>query len=81
MCHCGPGTEAGSGACYIKFGAGPPGDNTQIYFDNLLHACETFAKEQQMSRLIAGVNTARHDAYQMMISLGFRTRNSRCSYG
>ena len=52
-----------------------PGDNTQIYIDSLLHACETFAKEQQMCRLIAGVNTARHDAYQTMISLGFRTKD------
>jgi N-acetylglutamate synthase-like GNAT family acetyltransferase len=74
VCHCGAGTEAGSGSCYIKFGAVLPGDNTQIFFDSLLHACETFAKEQQMCRLIAGVNTARHDAYQMMISLGFRTQ-------
>ncbi len=44
-----------------------------IYFDSLLHASETFAKEHQMSSLIAGDNTARHDAYKMMISLSFRT--------
>ena len=73
MCHCGAGTEAGGGACYIKFGVVMPGDNTQIYVDSLLHACESFAREQQICRLIAGVNTARHDAYQTMISLGFRT--------
>jgi hypothetical protein len=47
--------------------------NAPIYFDNLLYACETFAKAQQMSRLVAGVNTARHEAYRKMISLGFRT--------
>jgi hypothetical protein len=46
-----------------------------IYFDSLLHACESFAREQQICRLIAGVNTARHDAYQMMMSLGFRTED------
>jgi hypothetical protein len=46
VCHCGAGTEVGSGVCYIKFGSVLPGDDTQIYFDSLLHACETFAKEQ-----------------------------------
>ena len=73
VCHCGAGTEAGSGVCYIKFGAVLPGDNASVYFDNLLCACETFAKEQHISRLVAGVNTARHEAYRKMISLGFRT--------
>jgi GNAT superfamily N-acetyltransferase len=73
VCHCGAGTEAGSGVCYIKFGAVLPDINAPIYFDNLLYACETFAKAQHMSRLVAGVNTARHEAYRKMISLGFRT--------
>ena len=76
VCHCGAGTEAGGGACYIKFGAVLPGDNTHLFKDkpSLLHACESFAREQQICRLI-GVNTARHDAYQMMMSLGFRTED------
>ncbi len=43
VCHCGAGTEAGSGACYIKFGVVLPGNNTQMYFGSLLHVCETFA--------------------------------------
>ena len=25
VCHCGPGTEAGGGACFVKFGAARPG--------------------------------------------------------
>ncbi|MGA9149096.1 MAG: hypothetical protein WBZ36_00855 [Candidatus Nitrosopolaris sp.] len=41
VCHCGAGTEAGSGACYIKFGAVLPGNNTQMYFGSLLHVCES----------------------------------------
>lgn len=66
-CHCGAGTEAGSGACYIKFGAVLPGVNAAIYFEQLAHACETFAKAEGMSRLVAGVNTGRHEAYCKMI--------------
>jgi hypothetical protein len=72
VCHCGAGTEAGSGACYIKFGAVLPGVNAAIYFDRLVHACEISAKAEGMSRLVAGVNTGRHEAYRKMISLGFR---------
>jgi predicted N-acetyltransferase YhbS len=73
VCHCGAGTEAGSRTCYIKFGAVLPDDNAPIYFHNLIDACETFAKVQGMSRLLAGVNTGRHQAYRKLISLGFRT--------
>ena len=31
VCHCGAGTKAGSGACYIKFGAVLPDDNTHLF--------------------------------------------------
>jgi predicted N-acetyltransferase YhbS len=73
VCHCGAGTEAGSGACYIKFGAVLSGVKSAMYFDKLVDTCETFAKGQGMSRLVAGVNTGRHEAYRKLISLGFRT--------
>jgi hypothetical protein len=73
VCHCGAGTEAGSGACYIKFGGVFSDANSAMYFDRLFDACETFAKEQNMSRLVAGVNTGRHEAYRKLISRGFRT--------
>jgi hypothetical protein len=72
LCHCGAGTEAGSGACYIKFGAVLPGAKAAIHFDRLVHACETFAKAEGVSRLVTGVNTGRHEAYRKMIALGFR---------
>ena len=49
VCDCGAGTEAGSGTCYIKFGAVLPGGNAPIYFDNLVYACETIARAQHMS--------------------------------
>ena len=73
ICHVGPNTEAGSGTCYIKFGAVKPGSNSAKMFDNLLHACEQYAHLQDAVRLVGGVNTGRHDAYRRMIDLGFRT--------
>jgi hypothetical protein len=39
VCHCGAG-EAGSGACYVKFGAVRPGPDAGHLFERLLDACE-----------------------------------------
>jgi len=38
VCHCGPGSEAGSGACFVKFGAVRPGPTAEQGFDRLLDA-------------------------------------------
>jgi GNAT superfamily N-acetyltransferase len=73
ICHIGPGTEAGSGTCYIKFGAVRPGLSAEQDFSRLFDACEELAWAQQLSRLVAGVNTARDEAYRQMLSRGFRT--------
>lgn len=73
VCHCGPGSEAGSGACFIKFGAARPGPEAAEIFDRLMDACEALAAAENMSRLIAGVNTARREAYRRMLARGFRT--------
>lgn len=73
VCHCGPRTEAGSGNCYVKFGAAVPGQDSEKRFDKLLDACESFASSQGLSRVIAGVNTARHGAYKSMVAHKFRT--------
>lgn len=72
VCHYGPGTEAGSGACYVKFGAVRPGASADRWFEALLTATEQLAYAQGASRLIAGMNTARHEAYRQMLSRGFR---------
>jgi GNAT superfamily N-acetyltransferase len=72
VCHCGPGTEAGSGTCYVKFGAARPGPAGGVTFDRLLDACEGLAAEKGMSRLVCGVNTGRHEAYGRMLARGFR---------
>jgi predicted N-acetyltransferase YhbS len=73
VCHCGAGSEAGSGVGYVKFGAVRPGPTAEQKFDQLLAACEALAVAQGMSRLVAGVNTGRHEAYSRMMACGFRT--------
>ncbi len=73
VCHVGANTEAGSGACYVKFGCARPGGSAQSDFEKLLKLCEAFAASRGASRLVAGVNMGRHEAYRTMLALGFRT--------
>lgn len=73
VCHTGSGSEAGGGNCYVKFGVVRRGDTSPELFNALLDACEDYASSQNMSRVVAGVNTARHSAYKIMIERGFRT--------
>jgi GNAT superfamily N-acetyltransferase len=72
VCHVGAGTEAGSGVCYVKFGAVRPGADAGERFERLLDACETFANASGAERLVAGVSTGRLDAYRRMLERGFR---------
>jgi hypothetical protein len=69
ICHHGLNTEAGVGACYVKFGVA----RTPGAFEQLLDGCEAFASARQLTRIEAGVNMARHDAYRRMMARGFRT--------
>ncbi len=71
-CHCGPGTEAGSGSCYVKFAAVRPAQREARYFAELLAACERYAALNGATRLVTGVNTSRQEAYEQMQRLGFR---------
>jgi GNAT superfamily N-acetyltransferase len=73
VCHTGPDTEAGSRNCYVKFAGIAPGNGAALDFDRLLAGCEQFALARDSSRLVGGVNTARHNAYVQMIKRGFRT--------
>jgi GNAT superfamily N-acetyltransferase len=72
VCHTGPATEAGSDACYVKFAAVRPGSQADG-FGRLLDACSAFALARGASRVVAGVNTARHEAYRALLERGFRT--------
>lgn len=72
VCHLGAG-EAGSGNCFVKFGAVRPGSGAGARFERLLDACEALAAARGLGRLVAGVNTARHDAYRRLLSRGYRS--------
>ena len=72
LCHCGPGTEAGSGNCYIKFGAAFPGSSAEKYFSDLISACEKLSREKSLGKIVAGVNTARQEAYAQLLKKNFR---------
>jgi len=72
VCHRGAGTEAGSGICYVKFAAARPGQFVERDFRRLLEACESMAISEKVPRLVAGVNTARYEAYRQMLLYGFR---------
>ena len=73
VCHCGAGTEAGSGACYVKFGAVRPGRAAGQHFTQLLSACEAFAEASCMSHVVAGANMGCDEAYRHLLKSGFRT--------
>jgi GNAT superfamily N-acetyltransferase len=73
VCHCGAGSEAGSGVCYVKFGAVRPGAGAAERFERLLDACESLAAASDLRTVAAGVNTGRLDAYRRMLGRGYRT--------
>jgi GNAT superfamily N-acetyltransferase len=73
VCHCGGGSEAGSGACFVKFGAVRPGDGAEGRFERLVQACEVLAAQQGLAQLVAGVSTASHGAYEILLRLGYRS--------
>ena len=72
VCHVGPGSEAGGGACYVKFGAVRPGPQAARGFDLLLDACRALAADRGASVLLAGVNAGCHRAWTAMTARGFR---------
>jgi hypothetical protein len=72
VCHIGPRSEAGSGVCYIKFAAVRPGASAGAGLERLLEACAALGASRGATRLMAGVNTARHEAYEILLARGFR---------
>jgi GNAT superfamily N-acetyltransferase len=72
VCHTGAGSEAGTGTCFVKFGAALPGPGAAERFGRLLDACESFAARQGAQTVVAGVNSARRGAYQALIDRGYK---------
>jgi GNAT superfamily N-acetyltransferase len=73
ICHSGPGSEAGSGVCYVKFAAARPGRRSSESFDRLLDGIEAYARAASAPKITAGTNLARREAFQAMLARGFRT--------
>jgi predicted N-acetyltransferase YhbS len=71
VCHRGAGSEAGSDTCYLKFAAARPGEGAAMRFELLLDACEAFAAESGLGRLVAGVSAGRLDAHRRLLARGF----------
>lgn len=74
VCHAGAGSEAGSGTVYVKFAAVRAGAEAARHFEALLDACESYASERGMGTLLAGVNTARIEAYRALLRRGFKAQ-------
>ena len=74
ICHLGPDSEAGEGVCFVKFGAVLPDPGADNRFAALLDGCAALATAVGMTTVVAGVNTAREEAYRAMLGLGFRTQ-------
>jgi GNAT superfamily N-acetyltransferase len=72
LCHMGPGTEAGSGNCYVKLAAARPGSGARGRFVALVDACHALAASRGASFLVAGINAAREEAWLTLRELGFR---------
>lgn len=73
ICHQGAGSEAGTGATFIKFGAARPGAGAARHFERLLAACEALAQVKGSRQLVAGINVARSEAHRIMRQHGFET--------
>lgn len=72
ICHMGAGSEAGPDTCFIKFAAARRGDDAN--FERLIVACEAAALRRGMATLVAGVNSACHSAYRLVLAQGFATQ-------
>ena len=71
VCHHGAGSEAISGTLFVKFAAVRKA--AEVDFAELLRRCERLAASLGAVRIVAGVNSARREAYRLMRAAGFRT--------
>lgn len=74
VCHTGAGSEAGTGTCFVKFGAARPGPGAAERFERLLGACEAFARRQEAQAVVAGINTGRRSAYAALQARGYQAQ-------
>jgi predicted N-acetyltransferase YhbS len=72
VCYCGPGGDADTGECFVKFGAVRPGADASSRFMRLLDAIDRLAIARNLRTVLAGMGTARLDAYRLLLARGFR---------
>ena len=72
ICHWGPASEAGAETLFVKFGAVRSGVGAEARFDALLDNTSALAASVGMNKVLAGVNSAREEAYRQMGARGFR---------
>jgi len=68
ICHHGAGSEGGSATCYAKFAAAGNRESCE----RLLDACEAYAAHIGVPAFVAGVSTARAEAYDILLERGYR---------
>ena len=68
LCHHGPGSETEADVLYIKFAAADTGED----FRMLLEKSSILAQKKNASMIFFGVNTARHEAYEIVLEEGFK---------
>jgi predicted N-acetyltransferase YhbS len=73
ICHTGAGSEAGSGACLVKFGVVRPGSTSPAIFDRLIDGCARIAARRGAATLLVGVDLGCRAAYRRLLERGFRT--------
>lgn len=73
ICHYGDGSEAKRGSMYIKFAAARMCANSNVLFNSLLMACESTAREAGVSKIAAGISTARDAGFECMLQSGYKT--------
>ena len=73
LCHVGAGSEASEGQVFVKFAGARGGKGAPARFRRLLAACEAYAALRGGAQLVAGTNTGRTEAYELMLRAGFRT--------
>ena len=72
----GPGKRSWARLLVRQVGAVRPGAGADVRFAAVLDACGALARSVGMERVLAGINLAREEAYQLMLARGFRSQRN-----
>lgn len=71
VCHTGPGSEAGSGHCLVKFATVRSGPGARERFAELIAACERYAAAHEAFRIEAMMDAGRVGACRALLDRGY----------